>query len=96
MKAVQMAMEDAGISSAEDVHFVQIKCPLLTSQRMEEARERGATVRVRTRSAIVPKSAYWEDKNKNDDLKMMMRTAISFVFSFLPKFDDGNPRQLQV
>ena len=46
MKAVQMAMENAGISSVEDVHFVQIKCPLLTSQRMEEARERGATVRL--------------------------------------------------
>ena len=45
VEAVQRAMEDAGISSAEDVHFVQIKCPLLTKQRMEEAKGRGNTVR---------------------------------------------------
>ena len=38
------AMRDAGIENAEDVHFVQIKCPLLTAQRIGAARERGATV----------------------------------------------------
>lgn len=40
-KAVKAAMEDAGISDATDVHFVQIKCPLLTSERVEAASSRG-------------------------------------------------------
>ena len=41
--AVTLAMRDAGISSPPDVHFVQIKCPLLTKERIEEAARRGAT-----------------------------------------------------
>ena len=41
---VQVAMKDAGIVNAADVHFVQIKCPLLTAQRVGEAVQRGATV----------------------------------------------------
>jgi cyanuric acid amidohydrolase len=41
--AVTLAMRDAGISSPSDVHFVQIKCPLLTKERIEEAGRRGAT-----------------------------------------------------
>ncbi|MCL2429880.1 MAG: ring-opening amidohydrolase [Alphaproteobacteria bacterium] len=41
--AVHVAMRDAGIVDAKDVHFVQIKCPLLTSERMEAAHARGAT-----------------------------------------------------
>jgi len=40
-KAVRTAMADAGIDDPNDVHFVQIKCPLLTSDRMEDARGRG-------------------------------------------------------
>jgi cyanuric acid amidohydrolase len=40
-KAVKAAMEDAGISDPADVHFVQIKCPLLTSDRVEAASARG-------------------------------------------------------
>jgi len=40
-KAVKAAMADAGISDAADVHFVQIKCPLLTSERVEAASARG-------------------------------------------------------
>jgi cyanuric acid amidohydrolase len=31
--AVHAAMRDAGIADAADVHFVQIKCPLLTAER---------------------------------------------------------------
>ncbi|HVZ50485.1 MAG TPA: ring-opening amidohydrolase, partial [Pseudolabrys sp.] len=31
---VRAAMADAGIESPGDVHFVQIKCPLLTAQRV--------------------------------------------------------------
>ncbi|WP_127656182.1 ring-opening amidohydrolase [Alexandriicola marinus] len=34
--AVLTAMKDAGITRPEDVHFVQIKCPLLTSERIEQ------------------------------------------------------------
>lgn len=39
--AVQVAMRDAGIDDPGDVHFVQIKCPLLTSERIEAASHRG-------------------------------------------------------
>ena len=39
--AVREAMTDAGIAAAEEVHFVQIKCPLLTAARVAEARARG-------------------------------------------------------
>ncbi len=41
---VRMAMSDAGITDPSDVHFVQIKCPLLTAQRIGEATARGKTV----------------------------------------------------
>ena len=36
-EAVCAAMAEAGILSPADVHFVQIKCPLLTKQRIEKA-----------------------------------------------------------
>jgi cyanuric acid amidohydrolase len=39
--AVKAAMADAGITDPTDVHFVQIKCPLLTSERVEAAAARG-------------------------------------------------------
>ncbi|WP_445217665.1 ring-opening amidohydrolase [Bradyrhizobium sp. Pa8] len=39
-KAVSAAMADAGITDPADVHFVQIKCPLLTSDRVEAANAR--------------------------------------------------------
>ena len=41
VKAVHLAMRDAGIDDPRDVHFVQIKCPLLTSERVEAALHRG-------------------------------------------------------
>ena len=37
-------MEKAGIADPADVHFVQIKCPLLTSERILDAQERGCEV----------------------------------------------------
>jgi cyanuric acid amidohydrolase len=40
-KAVATAMADAAIVDSQDVHFVQIKCPLLTSDRIEAASARG-------------------------------------------------------
>ncbi|WP_394787305.1 ring-opening amidohydrolase [Rhodoferax sp.] len=40
--AVRDAMRDAGISETADVHFVQIKCPLLTSAKVNAALQRGA------------------------------------------------------
>ncbi len=40
--AVGRAIRDAGISSDSDVHFVQVKCPLLTAQRHADAVARGA------------------------------------------------------
>ena len=42
--AVRKAMEDAGISDPCDVHFVQIKCPLLTASRIKAAKERNQSV----------------------------------------------------
>jgi cyanuric acid amidohydrolase len=44
---VRTAMQDAGIADIADVHFVQIKCPLLTAQRVEDADRRGALVATR-------------------------------------------------
>lgn len=41
-QAVRDAMADAGITRNEDVHFVQIKCPLITSARLNAALQRGA------------------------------------------------------
>jgi cyanuric acid amidohydrolase len=41
MAAVRQAMTDGGIEDPRDVHFVQVKCPLLTSERMEAAAARG-------------------------------------------------------
>ncbi len=40
--AVKAAMRDAGIGDAVDVHFVQVKCPLLTSAKVLDAQQRGA------------------------------------------------------
>lgn len=37
-------MKKAGITDPADVHFVQIKCPLLTSERIEDAKSRGHEV----------------------------------------------------
>jgi len=42
--AVAQAMQQAGIASVEDVHYVQVKCPLLTSERIAEAHARGQAV----------------------------------------------------
>jgi cyanuric acid amidohydrolase len=41
VQAVHQAMKDASIDDTDDVHFVQIKCPLLTSERIEAAARRG-------------------------------------------------------
>jgi cyanuric acid amidohydrolase len=46
-EGVKAAMADAGISGPADVHFVQIKCPLLTAQRIGEAESRNQTVATR-------------------------------------------------
>ncbi len=43
-RVVLELMKEAGIDKAEDVHFVQIKCPLLTSERILEAKGRGFDV----------------------------------------------------
>lgn len=42
--AVRQAMDEAGITDPADVHFVQIKTPLLTSERMADAHRRGESV----------------------------------------------------
>ncbi len=43
-EGVVSALADAGISSFSDVHFVQVKCPLLTVSRIAEAEARGRSV----------------------------------------------------
>jgi barbiturase len=40
-RAVEAAMRDAGIDRVEDVHWVQTKTPLLTMEKIGEARARG-------------------------------------------------------
>ena len=42
--AVGRAMREAGIAAPGDVHYVQVKCPLLTKLRIAEAQRRGRTV----------------------------------------------------
>jgi cyanuric acid amidohydrolase len=42
--AVKAAMKDAGISNAEDVHYVQTKTPLLTIDAVVDAEKRGHDV----------------------------------------------------
>ncbi|MDX2203330.1 MAG: ring-opening amidohydrolase [Hyphomicrobiaceae bacterium] len=44
---VRAAMADAGIADPADVHYVQIKCPLLTIERIEQALARGKVPAVR-------------------------------------------------
>jgi cyanuric acid amidohydrolase len=43
-EGVRTAMRDADIADPADVHFVQIKCPLLTAQRVGETLRRGGTL----------------------------------------------------
>ena len=45
--AVREAMRHASITNAADVHFVQVKCPLLTAQRVADADGRGRPVATR-------------------------------------------------
>ncbi len=42
--AVLVGMQRAGIARADDVHYVQVKCPLLTKPRIHAAGTRGQTV----------------------------------------------------
>jgi cyanuric acid amidohydrolase len=42
--AVRQAIGAAEIASVEDVHYVQVKCPILTSERVNAARARGRKV----------------------------------------------------
>lgn len=44
---VRQALAEAGIESPDDVHFVQVKCPLLTLQRIGAADRRGVSVATR-------------------------------------------------
>jgi cyanuric acid amidohydrolase len=46
-QGVRAAMADAQIADPADVHFVQIKCPLLTAQRIADAESRGQTISTR-------------------------------------------------
>lgn len=39
--ATRAAMADAGITDCDDVHFVQVKCPLLTATKVQAALARG-------------------------------------------------------
>jgi cyanuric acid amidohydrolase len=43
-EAVTAAMQQAGIERAEDVHYVQVKCPLLTRARIGAAEAQGKSV----------------------------------------------------
>jgi cyanuric acid amidohydrolase len=45
-EAVRAAMQDAGIKDPKNCHYVQVKCPLLTSERIQEVALRNKTVSV--------------------------------------------------
>jgi len=45
-RSVKAAMSEAKIVDSKDVHFVQIKCPLLTAERIADAHKRGQEVAV--------------------------------------------------
>ncbi|GAB5376651.1 MAG: ring-opening amidohydrolase [Acuticoccus sp.] len=44
-EGTRAAMEAAAIADPADVHFVQVKCPLLTAERVADAARRGTPVR---------------------------------------------------
>jgi cyanuric acid amidohydrolase len=44
VSAVRAALAETGIDKPGDVHFVQVKCPLLTAPRVGEAAGRGGTL----------------------------------------------------
>ena len=46
-EGVLKAIADAGLASPDDAHFVQIKCPLLTADRIAAAEKRGETTATR-------------------------------------------------
>ena len=46
-EGVARALADAGIDDPAQVHFVQVKCPLLTAERIAEAEARGMPVATR-------------------------------------------------
>lgn len=46
-EGVRAGMENAGISDPADVHYVQVKCPLLTVERIEQALAHGKVPAVR-------------------------------------------------
>ncbi len=46
-EGVRAAMAEAGIDDAADVHFVQIKCPLLTAERIAGVEAEGGSVATR-------------------------------------------------
>lgn len=41
-KAVKLAMQDAGLNNSDDIHLVQVKCPLLTNEKINNLLIRGA------------------------------------------------------
>jgi len=43
-EAVRVAMREAGITDPSEVHYVQVKCPLITSAKVADAAARGASV----------------------------------------------------
>jgi cyanuric acid amidohydrolase len=43
-QGVRAAMRDAGVAEPADIHFVQVKCPLLVATRIAAAEARGAKV----------------------------------------------------
>ncbi|MCA0044954.1 ring-opening amidohydrolase [Celeribacter sp. ASW11-22] len=55
-ETVKAAMADAGITDPADLHFVQVKAPCLTSDRIAELREAGKPVPAPTASASMARA----------------------------------------
>jgi cyanuric acid amidohydrolase len=54
--AVRQAMADAGITDPRDVHYVQVKGPMLTPARLAEAERRGVVIPVADTNASKPRA----------------------------------------
>jgi len=100
-QAVKLAMADAAIVDSRDVHFVQVKCPLITASRVAEAAARGRTVATmdtyesmgfsRGASALGIAMALGESASTDPFTRkwvvMCMRTLSTCIFSMCPYRD---------
>ena len=75
--AVLAAMRDAAITDPGDVHFVQIKCPLLTTERVKAALARG--------KVAITKSSYGSMAHSRGASALAVAVALNEVQTPIPE-----------